>query len=172
MSVSADALSGTKENGHLSIYVPYTEGHGLRTAYRLSADWWWALLDIPTWQSPVTIIKDRVMEEETFLEDGGLYQRNYDGTCRLLQVLSTDDGTFIVRKDTTEIAKDALAFCEDLSVLVLPEALTELPEGSSLAQQRTGSAFRSGGTAAAVSVSLPVRGRREQRFLRALGIGG
>lgn len=129
VSVSADALSGTKENGHLSIYVPYTEGHGLRTAYRLSADWWWALLDIPTWQSPVTIIKDRVMEEETFLEDGGLYQRNYDGTCRLLQVLSTDDGTFIVRKDTTEIAKDALAFCEDLSVLVLPEALTELPEG-------------------------------------------
>ena len=129
VSVSADALSGTKENGHLSIYVPYTEGHGLRTAYRLSADWWWALLDIPTWQSPVTIIKDRVMEEETFLEDGGLYQRNYDGTCRLLQALSTDDGTFIVRKDTTEIAKDALAFCEDLSVLVLPEALTELPEG-------------------------------------------
>lgn len=129
VSVSADALSGTKENGHLSIYVPYTEGHGLRTAYRLSTDWWWALLDIPTWQSPVTIIKDRVMEEETFLEDGGLYQRNCDGTCRLLQVLSTDDGTFIVRKDTTEIAKDALAFCEDLSVLVLPEALTELPEG-------------------------------------------
>lgn len=173
VSVSADALSGTKENGHLSIYVPYTEGHGLRTAYRLSADWWWALLDIPTWQSPVTIIKDRVMEEETFLEDGGLYQRNYDGTCRLLQALSTDDGTFIVRKDTTEIAKDALAFCEDLSVLVLPEALTELPEGVLSHSRELEVLFVPAGLRLpSLSASLFGGGRREQRFLRALGIGG
>ena len=85
VSVDASALVGTKNNGRLAIYVPYTENHGLRNAYRLSLGWWTALLNIFTGESPITIIQDREMGEETFVENGGLYARKADGSFRLLQ---------------------------------------------------------------------------------------
>ena len=87
VSVASNALTWTKNNGRISIYVPYTDKHTLRNAYRLSFDWWTALLNIFTGQSSFTIIHDREMGEETFVENGGLYERKDDGTFRLLQAI-------------------------------------------------------------------------------------
>lgn len=130
VSVDAGALAGTKDNGRLTIYVPYTENHGLRNAYRLSVRWWTALFNIFTGESPVTIIQDREMGEETFVENGGLYARKADGSFRLLEVLTMTDHSFTVKENTTEIDGEALRTCEDLSILELPASLRELPEAT------------------------------------------
>ena len=130
VSVDASALVGTKNNGRLAIYVPYTENHGLRNAYRLSLGWWTALLNIFTGESPITIIQDREMGEETFVENGGLYARKADGSFRLLQVITMTDRSFAVKENTTEIDEDALRTCEDLAILELPASLREFPEGT------------------------------------------
>lgn len=129
VSVKSNSFSGTKKNKNLTIYVPYTDGHALRNAYWQSFDWWWALRDAANWQSLCTIIKDRVMEEETFVENGGLYEKKYDGTYCLLQILSAKENSFTVKQNTTEIKEDALRYCEDLAVLVLPATLKTLPQG-------------------------------------------
>ena len=129
VSVASNALTGTKNNGRISIYVPYTDKHTLRNAYRLSFDWWTALLNIFTGQSPVTIIQDREMGEETFVENGGLYERKDDGTFRLLQAISLTDGGFTVKENTTEISSGAFGSREDMSALMLPESLQDLPAG-------------------------------------------
>ena len=127
VSVASNVFDGTSEDGGLVIYVPYTDNHELRNSYHLAWDWWSALWNWSFDQTPFTVIKDRVMEEWTFVENGGLYERRMDGSLCLVQAMSVSDGTFTVKEETAEIRADAFHSCEGLSVLVLPDTIKRLP---------------------------------------------
>lgn len=129
VSVESDAFSGTKNNGVLSIYVPYTENHALLKQYWKNWDWIWALTDILSGQTVYTIITDTAIGEDSFVENGGLYEIKNDGSYRLVQMISASDNVFAVKENTTEIAEGAFSGGSTLAMIDIPESLTMLPEG-------------------------------------------
>ena len=128
VSVEGNAFRGTKDNGVLSIYVPYTEEHALLRQYWEAWDWIWALTDLLSGQTVYTIIKDTAIGEDSFVENGGLYEIKSDGSYRLVQMIAASDNIFTVKENTTEIADGAFSDGSTLSVVDLPGSLTVLPE--------------------------------------------
>ena len=125
VEIDAYAMWESWKNQVLKIYVPATEGHALLYQYWYSRNWNWVL----SWKTQ-SVIQEMTLNDETFIENGGVYNPLEDGSYRLEQVLSTSKGTFVMKENTTEIAEDALKNCESMAILVIPNTLKSLPKGA------------------------------------------
>ena len=124
--VAIDHLAMWKSwaNQTLRIYVPVTENHALLKQYRNSGYWQVVLL----WRQN-EIIQEMTLEDDTFIENGGIYNPLENGTYQLEKVISTSKGTFTMKDNTTQVAEDAFAGCDKMTMIVLAGSLQSIPDG-------------------------------------------
>lgn len=119
--IAEQALGSTGKNQQLTIYVPMTPNHTLMNSYLQDQDWKKEL---------DTDLSEIFQELEDYLiMGGGMYEQNEDGTYTLVSVLSATSGEFTVNARTTKILPDAFKDCSEITMIVLPEKVTKLPDG-------------------------------------------
>lgn len=123
VTIDYRAMWESWKNQTLRIYVPATENHVLLNQYRSSWDWGFVLFG-----KQDEVIQEMTLRDDTFIENGGIYNPLEDGTYRLEKVISTSKGIFAMKDNTSEMAADAFSGCDNMTILVLANTLKSVPD--------------------------------------------